>query len=453
MLRSLASATIFICGAFNIKGAPPPEPRWSVVFPNIDRVQPLAIQGDRLICWTSIESRFELMSVGLDGQIKWRRPDIFVYPTLAMDKTGNIYFQNSSELVALDKDNQVLWKYELWRGGSRFPPVMTSGDSQLFSLSHLRTYGPQVENRLYLVKLSNAGEPSLYNEISYLAGDQNTYLWHGALAATKSGRLYCAANSVLKAFDETGRLLWEYGLYPVQPCAPAVDAAGVIYVQTRDSLIAVDANGKTRWRTVVDPPVLQSIWDCPASIAGDRIYASWPSLLCCLTRSGAIVWKKNYYMQSQPRIASDGSLYLCCVDQGLTCLICTDGNGNEKWRTFSVNGPMILGEDGTVYVGVANTLHALKGAAPGPHPWPMEGASATRHNVAMGSGFIETSVVGGRFAATASAEGVDVATLETSTDFHTWTPATDLDLTYNRRVKDQEVEIVPKKFFRLKEAK
>lgn len=78
---------------------------------------------------------------------------------------------------------------------------------------------------------------------------------------------------------------------------------------------------------------------------------------------------------STPALAADGTIYVL----GRFSLFAFDANGNPKW-SFKTRKPVfgypVIGDDGVVYFGAGNELHAVKGASPlAATAWPSYGAN------------------------------------------------------------------------------
>ncbi|HUS36457.1 MAG TPA: PQQ-binding-like beta-propeller repeat protein [Verrucomicrobiae bacterium] len=436
-------AGIFLlAGLSPIHGATKPPLKWSKPFINVSSIRPSAIVQDRLYCQADGVSA--VLTVWTNGAVLGT---IANESGFCVDDDRTLYVRRGSRITALDQANTVLWGYNLWRGAANLGPILGPRNHTILSLSY---ESGDLERKLYLVKLSTTGEPSLYNQIGYMASAASTNnLAFSQIAVSPNGRVYVVVDSVLNAFDSDGNLLWKYTLYELENSTPAIDAAGVIYAQARQAVVAIDANGRTKWRNDVSPFASFVNYDSPPVFARDRLFVSWLDRVYCFDRSGSVLWQKSIPNATQPRVAADGTVYL--VAGG--ALRCLDSLGVEQWRFSPVTSPAVLGDDGAIYVANDNVLYVLDGAAKGPHPWPMDGGGAGRRNVGAGVGIPSATITNGQFILRIAAEGVTNGILESSGDLRIWNAVTNYDVTFERAFLDRDASNSASRFFRLREGR
>jgi outer membrane protein assembly factor BamB len=440
---SIGLGGIFLSpGLSPVHAATRPPLKWSKPFINVSSIVPSAIVRDRLYC--QADGLFAVLTVSTNGAVLGT---IANDSGFCVDDDRTLYVRHGNRLTALDQANTVLWGYDLWRGAANLGPVLGPRNHSILSLSYEST---DLERKLYLVKLSTTGEPSVYNQIGYMASAIRTNnLPFSQIAVSPNGRGYVVVDSVLNAFDSDGNLLWKYTLYELENSTPAIDPAGVIYAQARQAVVAIDANGKTKWRKNLSPFTTTVNYDSPPVFARDRIFASWLDRVYCFDRSGAVLWQKTIANATQPRVDADGTVYIMAGG----ALRCLNSFGVEQWRFSPVTSPAVLGDDGAIYVANDNVLYVLDGVVKGPHPWPMDGGGAGRRNVAPGVGISNATITNGQFILRIAAEGVTNATLEASSDLQIWNAVTNYDVSFERAFLDRGASNSASRFFRLREGR
>lgn len=416
-----------------------PETLWRTEVADAQSIAPVGIVQDALVCSLfTTNGIYEVSAFKTDGRLLWKRSG---GQPRSIGPDGHIYFQiDFEQLGAVNAQNELLWTYDVTRGELFSDPVVDAGNTSIFFLT-----ADVPTSQYFLVKLSTTGEPLFYKRLPYggfspLAG----------MALTKGGTLYFCADQGVNAFDENGGLVWEYPLYRIINYTPAVDQAGIIYAQDLSHLIAIDGNGNTAWRVPVSTPLTGG--GLGPVLAGNRIYVSWTDSFCCFSRWGQQIWQKPYrLLNNQPRVASDGSIYVGVQASDGRFLYCLDSDGNVSWAFPEPSGGAVLGDDGTIYIARRNVLYALKGSAQGPHFWATEGRTPSRRNSAAGSGFPSVQLTANGLLGKISAEGISQVSLESSPDLRSWSTITNYtNLSFERTFLDREAKTAPAKFFRLK---
>jgi outer membrane protein assembly factor BamB len=125
-----------------------------------------------------------------------------------------------------------------------------------------------------------------------------------------------------------GTVLWSFETGAGIESSPVIGADGTIYVGSHDGyLYAINPDGTEKWRFDAGPPRYDERWNVSKSI------------------------------MATPAIAADGTI---CVYSSANYLFAVNPNGTEKWRHYLLWGndfwtSPIIGENGTIYIGSANS--------------------------------------------------------------------------------------------------
>jgi hypothetical protein len=233
--------------------------------------------------------------------IKWRYNfGNFAWGTPAVGTDETIYYP-SGDLVALTKDGSLKWKYY----DAYVRDVAIGSNGAIYAVSPA-----------YLIALDPNGFAKWSHEL------WNSFRTCPALGSDDT--IYVvAANNSLHALSPAGELKWsatlvETGYLTVDP---VIAPDGTIYIPAEGNLYALNPDGSQKWTA-------------PAGWAAEYEYA----------------------------VGQDGTVYVPGTYPSAS-LTAIDPNGLQKWSFLSEkhtygNSPA-LGEDGTIYLGMQNTLYAI----------------------------------------------------------------------------------------------
>ncbi|MCK5019007.1 MAG: PQQ-like beta-propeller repeat protein [Candidatus Peribacteraceae bacterium] len=306
-----------------------------------------------------------LYSLNVDGVNNWRYQvssggsSELNGPAIGQD--GTIYCgSGNSTLHALNPDGILKWKYSV--NNSTEPawvsaPVVDSNNNIYFS-----SYGSGTEGEIYAIN------------------QNGTFLWKHNLgvpnpvpyppAIGNNGVVYASGSGGLFAFASSGNVLWNisFGVYGSNGVSIADD--GMIYHITGDShLYSIYPNGTISWSNDVI-----FVRGRTASLRPDgRIYLAYHGGSIGVFNSNGSneeVIEINDYLLSPITISSDGTLYFSSRDFWGNCTIHSmneDGIVNWEYRTNGLfSSPAVIGEDGTVYIAIENTMYAFGNDKPMP---------------------------------------------------------------------------------------
>jgi hypothetical protein len=267
-----------------------------------------------------------LVAMAPDGVIKWQlqvsaQPS-FSAPTMAAD--GNIYLTSADGvLTAFQTDGSVAWSYPLAHNRSQsfeciIPSVGTDGT-------------------VYVAAAAEGWPTGDVVAISALGSLKWVYTVEGSPQLTSvgpNGVVYVTvANTSLLALRPEGTVLWEVPLTATWDAA-SIAADGTIYCSTSDGLVAVNADGTTKW-------AMQWIWGAVVGKAlatdGSIIISAESIALASLHPNGTFQWQKRGDMD-----------YL-------------DDRDMHSW--YPSAGPPLIGPDGTVFALLGSYLESYSATA------------------------------------------------------------------------------------------
>jgi outer membrane protein assembly factor BamB len=194
--------------------------------------------------------------------------------------------------------------------------------------------------------------------------------FEGSAAIAPDGTIYVTtgAGNHLEALDQDGHRNWSFATASEDKSSPAIGDDGTIYFGSRDrKFYAIAPDGKKKWSFLTGAWVDSS----PAVGTDGMIYfGSWDSKFYALDAAGHKLWefKTDGPIDSSAAIGADATIYFGSHDG---CLYALDPKKNKKWA-FKTGGPIIsspaIGTDGTVYAtSVDGNLYAI--AASGAKKW------------------------------------------------------------------------------------
>ncbi len=180
------------------------------------------------------------------------------------------------------------------------------------------------------------------------------------------GRDYQNSRRTTLGAPTNGSVRWTYNANSRTFASPAVAAGGTIYVPTAAGVDAVNPNGTRRWRWSAGI----SVPFCTPAIGVDgTIYVIGnpnDALLIALNPNGTVRWSLylgGTEVRSSPAIGPDGRIYVTNGQTPGGYLYCINPDGTVAWRLYldwEANSTPCFGEDGTIYVGSANYLNAIR---------------------------------------------------------------------------------------------
>lgn len=168
----------------------------------------------------------QVLAVGADGQRKWAWKSERELGMLALGRHGDLYVVRREELVALDPQGRVRWRFPVPEPGVQAPPIV--GQAGVIYLSTVRG----------LLAVTSDGKLKW----EYARGRVTSWP-----VETPSGNVLVLAGGELLALKPDGEQAWSVRLSgPLGSTSPAVAPDGTIYLLTRDRLYAYDAQGQLK---------------------------------------------------------------------------------------------------------------------------------------------------------------------------------------------------------------
>ncbi len=197
--------------------------------------------------------------------------------------------------------------------------------------------------------------------------------------ATAGLRSTPATPTMPPALEAAPAPLWSFLADHSMPVsAPAVDAAGSLYVSTRDALVALASDGKERWRTSegLPDPVAFGV---PVLIESGRIAVPGVSAVGLWDADGRARWtytaKSDHETFVRLLVGGRGdALWFVTAESGAlpgpARLVALDGSGRERW-TFALGShyptALVPGPDDRVFMELDGKIQRF--AADGTREW------------------------------------------------------------------------------------
>ena len=323
----------------------------------------------------------------------WRfETDGWLEDTPTIDSDGTIYFGGSyggltRYLFAINPDGTEKWKYKtdgLILGSS--PAIADDDTIYICSWDHyLHAVNPNGTQKWQFCAHNDIhsspaigedgtiyfGTMLLDNRI-YAVNPNGTEKWHYKTgdaitsdpAIGDDGTIYIGSqDSYLYAMNPNGTLKWRYKTGDPVRGPPSIADDGTIYIGSVDKhLHAVFPNGTMKWKHYVGDEIATN-----PSIAEDGTIYGGGKRLWAINPNGTRKWTFNLGSQrditaSSPAISADGMIYFGTNigDSSGGEIIAVNPDGTERWRKKIagkwVDSSPSIGEDGTVYIGSADTM-------------------------------------------------------------------------------------------------
>ncbi|MDQ7052032.1 MAG: PQQ-binding-like beta-propeller repeat protein [candidate division KSB1 bacterium] len=215
-----------------------------------------------------------------DGQLRWQfKAETKIFTAqLNIDLSGNLYFFDDNYLYALSSDGQLLWRKQP-QDGFRFKRhgIVISPDGEtLYALAYRLNGNIGIS---WLLALDRNGEERWRYEL----GKGSAVL----PLVDNADRIYVCMDATAENFADLGivfalsseeGLLWKHEFLGLEIAAePTMDHNGQLYVSIGNWLYSFDYDGKQRWRVRLGLiPATQSLI-CDADnvvyFMGDKLYA------------------------------------------------------------------------------------------------------------------------------------------------------------------------------------
>lgn len=341
---------------------------------------------DRIYASTSYG---RLKCLDMDGEVVWSiKLDGDIVSSPSLDRNGNILVGTTEGILyALDPSGNVVWTYDAYRPISSTPVVSEEGTVYLATQDgHLYAIGPGDNLKWHTrMKRHNVLDPyyhyqkrsgvslgpggavyfggyayDVYAFGVYLEPGTESPLSGNGLASTpwpmaggnaqRNGRSTSDLGGVKAkvlwstTFDETiGSDYWRFWTK-----GPSIGPDGTLYIIVEEKLHALGANGKAKWNISVG---FQD-WYSTTVVTDGTVYVSGEDgMFMAIDKGGTILWElvlgSDYI--SKPTVSEDGTIYLTDGNQSL---IAINPDGTVRWSLVvgSVNGPVTIGPDGTLYL-------------------------------------------------------------------------------------------------------
>jgi outer membrane protein assembly factor BamB len=287
-----------------------------------------------------------LISINPNGTLKWRfkTDGLILGSSPAINEDGTIYVGSwDSYLYAIKPNGTLKWKVGTGASIGSSPAIGEDG------IIYFGTLAPG--NSIVAVN------PNGTIKWSYPTGDRI----YSDPCIGDDGTIYIGSNDqYLYAMNPNGTLKWRFKTGAAFAGSASIAADGTIYAAGSwdDHLYALYPNGTIKWKCniwVNSNPSIDS--DGTIYIGGDeKLYAVYPN--------GTVKWSFNlgnerWIAGSSPAISADSNIYFGTNigDAGGGEIIAINPNGTEKWRKMIadewVDSSPSISEDGTVYIGSA----------------------------------------------------------------------------------------------------
>jgi outer membrane protein assembly factor BamB len=315
------------------------------------------------------------------------------YSTPAIAPDGTVYFVcHSGDMYALDPDGKLRWHHSM-PGISETSPTVGS-DGRVYASAGSVLHSLAADGTPYWALsrghvsrnsgISLVGDSLLlYPNPALLAMDREGDIrWEshhgnaGSQAIAEDGAVYLQTTDSLIALNSDGSARWSAGLPSgSRYWPPVLGANGVIYCAGHEeTLYAFDENGNLNWACPVGDHN-QHIYAAPALDADGMIYCGFRYGLRAVSSVGARKWvfPTATYVRTVPAVAADGTIYFGADDGTFYAL---NHDGTLKW-SYHVGGKCrsspTIGQDGRVYFASPDGyLYAFEGGSPpAASPWPM----------------------------------------------------------------------------------
>lgn len=184
----------------------------------------------------------------------------------------------------------------------------------------------------------------------------------------KMGVLYVVSNEHLFAFNiKDGTLIWKVKNTVQKQASPSIDGDGTIYVPTVKGLYAYDKLGKQKWYKKIpylNNAVTISKDETIYVTSGDRYRFDKTYYIYALNKKGGIKQKWAFDSIETPIIlGDDGTIYFGTGSYDTSYVYALDSGGREKWKVakdgYGAFETLVIGKDGTIYAGTKDSLFAI----------------------------------------------------------------------------------------------
>lgn len=305
---------------------------------------------------------------GFNGALKWRISASDRVSSLALGMDA-IYSMEGGTLYAIDFNGEELWKTSIDNVDKIHsgPAVDTDGTIYVGSYDGIKAVSPEgdiiwsfitgsvVLSDIALDDFGNIVFASTSGTV-YKVTSNGMEIWSLNLNGTSYSSpaigsneiIYFNAAGVLYAIDlSNGTILWETTALGV----PALDDEGIVYAETSmGNFNAIYPNGTIKWTA----PMNHSAYGACAIGNNGMIYVNTRGSLISFDQDGVVRWEwqhgEDYYLNS-PVLTSDGKILVYVR----TTFYALDDNGNRVWRKevgvhytpFDISPA--IDNDGTVY--------------------------------------------------------------------------------------------------------
>lgn len=287
-----------------------------------------------------------------DGTLKWRFETPWIddqtQATPAVAPNGNIYFGTAAGTFhCLNSIGTELWRYQAQLPVRSHTLVATDGniyvklDGKLFSFTpagSVRWQKPLADNYDGGATETLEGRILIPNNGVDCYNSDGSLQWHANVGTTSApvivhpnGNVICSGSSIVALEPINGEFLWDGALFTYGTYAtPSIDQQGNIYYGVDYDLYKLDSTGNQVFHKYLQDPnsnFLGHTWSSAAVDANNRLYWGLGN-----GKRSAIDYEKNLLVfntnlvvtkyvplpqitgTSSPAIASDGTLYVGCLD-------------------------------------------------------------------------------------------------------------------------------------------
>jgi len=299
-----------------------------------------------------------IYSVNPNGTINWRfKTGNGIESSPAISSDGTIYIgSNDSYLYAIVSSGLLKWKFMTNGRVTSSPVVDRQGDIYFGSTDH----------NFYAVNSDGVLKYSFKSN-----GDI-----HSSPSIDYNGTIYFGSNDFnLYAINKNGELKWKFSSNGKIYSSPSIGNDGTIYFGSDDNFIyALNNDGTLKWKI----ETLDDVRSTPAIGKDNTIYTgSLDGFVYAINIDGTLKWKyqSKYMIYSSPAISSSGIIYISSCSKrfssdvdstttkALSDLFALYPNGKLKWqlnKEEQICSSPVIGSDGTLYIGIKNSLHAFK---------------------------------------------------------------------------------------------